>query len=120
MNYFESTVLDVGEFASDFEAEKMMILFGDGAPADLKDYCYSIQSKQLNKEIEAGHQIVFDNTPYQITAIGNKANDTFKELCHITIKFDGKEIPDLPGTMHVMAENYPKITVGTTIDFRES
>lgn len=120
MKYFETSVTEIGAFAAEFEAEKMLILFGEGAPADLKDYCYNIQPKPLKKEIVAGHLIVFDDIAYPITAVGNKANDTFRELCHMTIKFDGKEVADLPGTMHVIDQEYPKLTVGTTISFLDS
>lgn len=120
MIYFETTIVEIGALAAEFESERMLILFGSEAPEGLKDYCYNIQAKPLEQEIKAGDQIVFDGNEYEITAIGTTANETFKQLYHMTIKFDGKKTPDLPGTMHVAAKDFPKLSVGTTIDFKEN
>lgn len=119
MTYFKTTIVEIGAMAAEFESEKMLILFGSEAPAGLKDFCYNIQAKPLEQEIKAGDQIVFDRNEYEITAIGTTANETFRQLYHMTIKFDGKNTPDLPGTMHVAGENFPKLSLGTTIALKE-
>lgn len=115
MNYFSTSVKEIGHSAADFEAEKMMILFGDEAPDSLKDFCFNIQLNPLEKMMEVGDVISFDSSQYKLTAVGSNANDTFKELGHMTIKFDGNEAADLPGTIHVENKDYPKLKIGTTI-----
>lgn len=115
MNYFSTSVKDIGVSAKDFETEKMMILFGDNAPEGLKDYCYNIQVSSLDKSMEVGDSISFDSMKYKLTAVGSEANTTFKNLGHMTVKFDGNEAADLPGTIHVEDKEYPKVQIGTTI-----
>ena len=36
---YENKVKDMGECARDFSEEKMIVIFGDSAPAEIKDYC---------------------------------------------------------------------------------
>lgn len=115
MNYFSTSVKDIGASAKDFESENMMILFGDDAPEGLKDYCYNIQVSDLEKSMEVGDTITFDAIKYTLTAVGSEANTTFKNLGHMTVKFDSSEAADLTGTIHVEAKDYPKIQIGTTI-----
>ena len=115
MNYFNTSIKDIGVSAKDFETEKMMILFGDNAPEGLKDYCFNIQVNTVGKNIEVGDTISFDSMKYKVTAVGTEANTTFKNLGHMTVKFDGNETADLPGTIHVEEKEYPKVQIGTTI-----
>lgn len=115
MNYFSTSVKDIGVSAKEFEAEKMMILFGEDAPEGLRDYCYNIQVNTLEKSMEVGDTLSFDSVSFNLTAVGSEANTTFKNLGHMTVKFDGKEAADLPGTVHVEDKEYPKIQIGTTI-----
>ncbi|MEO1772218.1 PTS glucitol/sorbitol transporter subunit IIA [Candidatus Enterococcus ferrettii] len=115
MKYFESSVKEIGTAAGEFASEKMMVLFGEQAPVDLKDFCYSIQVRPLARKLETGDILAFDDQRFVITAIGNKVNDTFRELGHMTIKFNGQITADLPGTVHVEDKNYPQLRVGTKI-----
>ena len=115
MKYFETIVNEIGELASDFELENMMILFGDNAPEGLKEFCYNIKLSPVRKPMDIGDIISFDNARYKITSVGSKANDTFEELGHMTVKFDGKDTPDLPGTVHVEEKDYPKLVIGSII-----
>lgn len=119
MTYFESSIKEIGVAAREFAAEKMMILFGEQAPADLKDFCYNIQVKPLKKDLEAGDVLAFDEQRFVITAVGTKANATFRELGHMTIKFNGQTTADLPGTIHVEEKEYPQVTIGSTIRLEE-
>lgn len=119
MSHFKTTIVEIGAMAVEFESEKILILFGCDASAGLKDYCYNIQAKLLEQEIKAGDLIVFDGNEYEITTIGTTVNETCKQLYHMTIKFDGKSNLDLPEAMHVIEKEYPSLSLGTTISFRE-
>lgn len=63
--------------------------------------------------------ILFDEQRFVITAVGTKANSTFRELGHMTIKFNGQTTADLPGTIHVEEKEYPQVTIGSTIRLEE-
>src|SRR3712207_9174367 len=68
---FETRVTAIGSEAADMiNAANMLILFGQGAPADLADFCYTIDNKQVSGSISAGGQLVIDQMAYDITAVG--------------------------------------------------
>ncbi len=43
----------------------------------------------------------FNEEPYYITAIGDVANLNFKELGHVTWRFDGAVVAEFPGSIHL-------------------
>lgn len=68
---FETRVTAIGSEAADMiNAANMLILFGQGAPADLADFCYTIDNKQVSGSISVGGQLVIDQMAYDITAVG--------------------------------------------------
>ncbi|MGT2666951.1 PTS glucitol/sorbitol transporter subunit IIA [Streptococcus rifensis] len=115
MTIFETSVTAIGPEAELFRSESMIILFGDKAPDMLADMCYTIIVNPINEEIKPGQTIYFDHDAYPITAVGSVAQKNLASLGHITVKFDGKTDPELPGTIHVKAKDLPKISVGTHI-----
>lgn len=115
MSVFETTVKGIGLEAELFKAEKMIILFGENAPASLADYCYNIEMNSSTAEIQPGMSLYFDAKCYLITAVGNVVGKNLDELGHITIKFDGSEAPELPGTLYVEDKELPLIAIGTKV-----
>jgi PTS system glucitol/sorbitol-specific IIA component len=115
MSIYQTVINKIGSEAEMFKEEKMMILFGEDAPADLADYCYGIEKTSLSEEIEVGHQVVIDGQAFKISAVGNVVNTNLQELGHITIKFDGTTSPELAGTLYVEDKPIPTIKNGTEI-----
>lgn len=112
---FETQVTNIGPEAEMFQQEKMLIFFGDDAPETLADYCYNIQLTPSTNEITAGMTFSFDDQPYTITAVGDVVKKNLDDLGHITLRFDGSETAELPGTLYVEEKTMPIITVGTKI-----
>jgi hypothetical protein len=54
-----------------------------------------------------------------ITAIGEEALRTFRELGHMTVKFDGAAEAAQPGVMHVRHDGVPPIVVGSVFAFQK-
>ncbi|MGI6155332.1 MAG: PTS glucitol/sorbitol transporter subunit IIA [Enterococcus lemanii] len=115
MSLFETTVLAIGSEAEMFQEEKMIILFGDNAPAELADYCYSIKMNPVKKAVEAGQILKINSSEYKITAVGNTVSLNLEKLGHITVKFDGSTTPELPGTLYVEDKKISPIVTGTII-----
>lgn len=101
--------------AKEFLNEKMLILFGDDAPAGLKDYCYGVDLNPIEGEIKVGDHVAFDDQIYEITAVGNLVQKNLVDLGHITMKFGGSREPELAGTLYLEDKDMPKIDVGTQI-----
>lgn len=112
---FETQVTNIGPEAEMFQAENMLIFFGDEAPDTLADYCYNIELKASTGEILPGMTFTFDDQAYQITAVGDVVKKNLDDLGHITLRFDGSTEAELPGTLYVEAKAMPTIQVGTKI-----
>lgn len=117
---YQSTVTEIGPDVELFLDEKMMILFNDSAPKDLRDIAVIHNIAPLEGKIEVGDELAFDDQTYRITFVGDKVNETVEELGHCTIAFNGADHADLPGTLCVEAKELPTIAVATTITFKKA
>lgn len=116
---YENTVKALGNCAEEFRAEKMLILFGDSAPEELRDYCYSVDVNPLGGTICAGQTLTIGENAYKITAVGEEASVTLAGLGHCTVKFTGQTNVELPGTIYVEDQPMPEIQAGTKIRILE-
>lgn len=115
---FETNVINIGSEAEMFKSENMIILFGENAPSTLSDYCFNIEVKNIEKDIEKGMTVNFDNNTYAVTAVGDVVKKNLSDLGHITIKFDGSTEAELPGTLYVEEKELPTISIGTIISIQ--
>lgn len=112
---YRSVISGIGEFAVEVLADGMLITFKEGGPADLADYCFTHSHGELIADLAAGQIIKLGELSYVITAVGEVATTNFRELGHITLRFDGKDTPELPGTVHVNGQVPKQLSVGDTI-----
>lgn len=112
---YETQVNGLGSEVSAFLEERMFILFGANAPSELADYCLLIDVNEINGEIEKGNTLVLGNQQYTITAVGDVVKKNLGSLGHITLKFDGLETAELPGTLHLEKSDIDVPAAGTTI-----
>ncbi|WP_294828154.1 PTS glucitol/sorbitol transporter subunit IIA [Gilliamella sp. G0441] len=101
---YYSKIRQIGDFAKEALADGMLILFNEGAPSDLADYCFIHSHGELRQNLKIGQCIQLGKHAFQITSVGDVATTNFKELGHITLKFDGNCDAELPGTVHVVGE----------------
>lgn len=118
MTVFETKVTGIGPEAELFKEEKMVILFGDEAPEALANYCYNIELQQSQEQIVPGMVLGFDDQVFQITAVGGVVQENLDKLGHITIRFDGADTAELPGTLYVEDKEMPEINVGTAVTIK--
>lgn len=116
---YRTQVTKIGECAADALDDNMMILFDDNAPADAADYCYIHPHAALLGEIKVGGYLILGQSRFPITAVGGVVNQNLGALGHITIRFDGADEVEYPGTVHVRG-SCPKVQdleIGTEIAF---
>lgn len=118
MIYWETEVIEVGSMAKQFLSEKMLIIFGDEAPEDLRNYCFIIKNHNLIRDIVVGDKVIISNQILTVTAVGTSVNKNIKNLGHATIKFDGSSQAELPGTLHLQIADDIELSLGTEIVFR--
>lgn len=120
MTVFETKVTNIGPEAVNMMTEAgMFILFGEGAPEDLAEFCFTHDSKTVNGTIQKGGYMVIDEQEYLITAVGSVVGKNLASLGHITVSLDGAGEAALPGTLHILAPNAPQIELGTVIQIFE-
>jgi len=112
---YQTIINKIGSSVSDFLGEKMFILFGDNAPAELADYCLLINVKEIDGEIGQGDVLVFNNKEYKITAVGDAVKKNLGSLGHITLNFNGFDTPELPGTLYLEDTDIQVPEVGSQI-----
>ena len=117
---YQSKVVEVGAQVSLFLEEKMLVLFNDSAPSDLRDIAVVHQACPLEDDIAVGDELVIDDQAFKVTFVGAKANQTMKELGHSTLAFNGAKEADLPGTICLEEKAIPSIDVSSQIIFRKS
>lgn len=112
---YQTTIKSIGNDAKAFEAEKMMILFGDNAPSELADFCYIIDVVSVDEDITKEHILKLDNVPYRITSVGDAVRKNLNDLGHITLKFDGSTTAEQPGSLYLEDKEIADIKPGSTI-----
>ena len=112
---YDNKVKALGDAVDEFADANMFIIFGDGAPPELRDYCYLVDVNPINGEINPGQYLVIGKEEFLITAVGSEAPVTLKGLGHMTINMTGKEEAELPGTLYTEYADVPYIDVGTAI-----
>lgn len=112
---YKTEIKSIGKLAKDFLQEKMLILFGNEAPDGLKDYCFGIDVRSVNDEIQTGQHLFIDQSRFKITAVGRLVQKNLADLGHITMRFDGSTKADLAGTLYLESKPIPDIEIGTRI-----
>ena len=112
---YENQVKAAGESVAEFKDAGMFIIFGDNAPEEIRDYCYSVSVNPINGEIAAGQYVVLDGEEYRITCVGYEEPFTLKGLGHCTFNFSGATEAELPGTIYLEEKPVPELKIGSTI-----
>lgn len=116
---YENTVKDMGECAGEFREERMIVLFGDSAPEEIKDFCYWVDVVPIRGTIAPGQTLKVDGQSYKVTAVGSEAPVTLAGLGHCSFKFSGQTDVELLGTIYVEDKPMPEMGVGTVIQIIE-
>lgn len=118
---YETTIEKIGPSVTEFlSSEKILILFGENAPREIEDYCLSIKINQVSGSINIEDTLQIGNSKYRITAVGEAVKRNLSTLGHITLKFNGSKIAELPGTLYLEASPIKQINIGDVIRIYES
>lgn len=111
---YENQIVGMGADVGSL-GDEMIILFGEGAPDTLKDFCYLIEPKDVSGDIKSGQTLFIDDEPFEILAVGDVAQKNLVGLGHLTVSFTGDVSSMLPGAIVVEKKACPEIKEGTTI-----
>ena len=103
---YQAKVTEIGGMVQELaEDGNLLIIFNE-----------DVQDPELKEDIVAGDVLTIGDKKFNVTAVGNVALKTLKDLGHCTIKFDGDTKANLPGELHVDGL-VPEVKVGDVITF---
>lgn len=103
-----ATITGWGEDALGFLADEdcnFMILFNEDAPAELAEIAVLHTKAELAAAPAVGDTMMICDKVYDITAVGDEALHTLRQLGHCTLSFKGGSEPERPGC--IMLEGEP-------------
>lgn len=112
---YDAKITEIGSDAQLFFSENMLILFNETALPELRDIAVVHEVSELKSNISIGDELQLAGEVYKVTGVGEKVNDTMRELGHCTIAFNGASVPELPGTLCVEAKPLPQIQVSNEV-----
>lgn len=103
-----ATITGWGEDSLGFLADEdcnFMILFNEDAPAELAEIAVLHTKAELAADPAVGDTMMICDKVYDITAVGDEALHTLRQLGHCTLSFKGGSEPERPGC--IMLEGEP-------------
>jgi PTS system glucitol/sorbitol-specific IIA component len=110
---YHTTFTRIGDCARESLAENMMITFREGAPEDVESFCFIHHHGTTQGEVQAGGTLTLASHNFPITAVGEVVTQNLRDLGHITIRFDGAEQAEFPGSIHVIGPIPTDIVAGS-------
>ena len=108
MAYYKSKIMKYGEFAEEFFDAGVMVFFGQQAPEELQEYSIIHEHRsQPTEELRPGDIITINNKPIKVLAVGSVANENFKNLGHLVIKFNDSDTVEMEGDVNVSKQPLP-------------
>lgn len=112
---YEREITHMGDFLEESYEEGFIILFGEKANEDYKEYCVIHTGTDLEDGLKEGDILKLAGVDYKVTAVGDVVNENLAELGHITLKFDGEMEAEKPGMLHLEKKEITRLKVGDNI-----
>lgn len=122
MRYYTSKILHCGELASEFFTEGVMVFFGKQAPDELQEYSVIHEHDTLpTAELQAGDVITINEQQIEMLAVGKVANENFRNLGHLVLKFNDRTEAEMEGDVNARKADLPNPKPNSilTIDRKE-
>ncbi len=115
---YVTTVIEVGHDADATLDEGLALTFGADVPDALRPFCFIVENAAMEGDLVAGQQVLIGDQAWTLTAVGSVARKNLADLGHVTMVFDGKESPRLPGALHLGGvDETPALGLGVTVVF---
>ncbi len=105
---YDVTVTGLGDMALAFLDPAMemrfVILFNEDAPAELAELSILHTKAELTEAPAPGDTMKIGEKTYKVTAVGDEAIHTLKELGHCTLAFTADTEPYRPGCINLDGE----------------
>ncbi len=107
---FFAKVTKIGELARDFMEEGILVFFADEAPEELQEAAIVHSNEHpLSEDVVPGDLIRLGEMSFEVLAVGSVANENFRNLGHLVLKFNGLKEVELDGDITVAKKTVPDI-----------
>lgn len=114
--YYSTTVQELGANVHAFAASKMLIMFSENAPDELREYCVLHRGNALTDTVTAGDTFYLGQTPYKIVYVGSEVQKNLGNLGHITLRFNNNEEGEnLEGSLYLEDKPVADVAPGDEI-----
>lgn len=105
--YLRTEITAVGPDAADLVEGGVVILFAEGAPAELAEVSvlHRVAEGPLDEAPELGAEILVGDVSAILTGLGDRAWDKIRDIGHVVINFNDSDTPDRPGEICASAVN---------------
>jgi PTS system glucitol/sorbitol-specific IIA component len=116
---YKTSVLYLGELASEFIEESIMVFFGKEAPEELHEHAVvHEEATGLNGEVKPGDSVIIDGNSYPVLAVGAVANKNLETMGHLVLKFNGLEEPEMEGDVCLPEVKLPEVKPGSIVEIQ--
>ncbi|HEV3504737.1 MAG TPA: PTS glucitol/sorbitol transporter subunit IIA [Actinomycetes bacterium] len=112
---YATTVTAVGEQVAEFVDNGLLIWFAEGAPEELHFFSVLHRPTVTTGGVRPGDTVRIDDQVFQVTAVGEVANENMVNLGHMDLKANGDTEPPLPGDICLEKLPLPSPRPGTTL-----
>lgn len=109
---YQGKITSIGPLVNEFLDARILVLFGENAPEELREFSILHDGQHLIQNVEAGDWFCLNDQRYRILAIGEVANKNLGDLGHLILKFNGSVKPEMPGDVCLEAKPIPEIQEG--------
>ena len=85
--YYSTIVQELGAQVHAFKGARMLILFNENAPQELREYCVLHRGNKLEDIVEPGDIFQLGKEEYKIVYVGSQVQKNLRDLGHITLRF---------------------------------
>ena len=114
--YYSTIVQEIGVQVHAFKDARMMILFNENAPKELREYCVLHRGNKLDDTVRAGDVFRLGREDYRVVFVGSEVQKNLRDLGHITLRFNGNEEGEsLEGSLYPEAKDAADVAIGDEI-----
>lgn len=113
--YFRTTITVVGPDVSDLLEGGVLILFAEGAPAELAEVSvlHRVAEAPDSDAPVPGAEILVGDVAARLTGIGELAWNKIRDLGHVVINFNDSATPERPGEICASSVNTDALAAAT-------
>lgn len=110
---YRAEVVAVGPMVADLRSQDVLVLFAEGAPEELHEFCVLTRPQVVDAGPQVGGTVVIDDVEMPILAVGDVVEENLMNLGHLDLKADGATTASLPGDVCVPRGSLPEVSQGS-------